>query len=338
MSPTQANSLAIDQDGTDYSYFSGINFGSSDETLWMLMDTGATNTWVMGSDCTSDACSTHNTFGVDNSDTLKVSQKTFSLSYGTGSVNGVLVSDTISFAGKSVSMSFGSASNTSDDFNNYPMDGILGLGRTGANQMGVSTFLETVNNANLFSTNLFGVNLNREVDGNADGEINFGSPDTAKYVGDLTYTAVSNKEFWQIPVDDVIVNGVPCKVTGNTAIIDTGTTYMLLPPNDAKQIHTQISGSKLTGELYNFPCTTTDLVQIVFSGKSFDISPKDYVGRSVTGTDLCVSNIISSQALGSDEWLVGDTFLKNVYSVFDLDKGRIGKLSRGVQGIFTKES
>ena len=296
------------------------------------MDTGATNTWIMGSDCTSVACSTHNTFGTDNSNTLKVTQKPFNLSYGTGSVKGVLVSDTLSFAGKSISMSFGSASSTSDDFNNYPMDGILGLGRTGANQMGVSTFLETVNAANLFSDNIFGVNLDREADGNADGEINFGSPDTTKYIGDLTYTTVSNNEFWQIPVDDVIVNGVPCKITGNTAIIDTGTTYMLLPPNDAKQIHAQIPGSTLTGELYNFPCNTIDSVQIVFSGIAYNISSKDYVGRSMTGTDLCVSNIISSQALGADEWLIGDTFLKNVYSVFDSDKGRIGKFDIRLEG------
>ena len=296
------------------------------------MDTGATNTWVMGSDCTSVACTTHNTFGTDDSETLKVTQKPFNLTYGTGSVNGVIVNDTISFAGKSISMSFGSASSTSDDFNNYPMDGILGLGRTGANQMGVPTFLETVEKANLFSANLFGVNLNREADGNADGEINFGSPDTTKYVGDLTYIAVSNDHFWQIPVDDVIVNGVHCGVNGNTAIIDTGTTYMLLPPEDAKQIHAQIPGSKLTGELYNLPCTTTDSVQMVFSGVPYDISPKDYVGRSVKGTDLCVSNIISSQASGANEWLVGDTFLKNVYSVFDLDKGRIGKLGRRLRG------
>ena len=38
--PTQANSLAVDEDGTDVSYFSTVKFGSSGKPLRMLLDTG----------------------------------------------------------------------------------------------------------------------------------------------------------------------------------------------------------------------------------------------------------------------------------------------------------
>ena len=318
--------MAVYEDGTDYTYFSTLTFGS--KTLRMLVDTGAANSWVMGSDCTSTACRTHTTFGKPDSKTLEVSQKPFSLSYGTGSVSGVVVSDIIGFSDMHMSWSFGSASNTSDDFNTIPIDGILGLGRPKSNIMGVPTFMEAVNDAKLFPANLFGVHLQREADGSMDGEITFGSPDVTKYGGDLVYTdTIANGADWEIPVDDVIVNGVPCRLSGNTAIIDTGTSFILLPPEDAKQVHGKIPGSQQNGETYTIPCDTTTSIQIVFSNMRYTLSPEDYIGRPVTGGNRCASNVIGLAAMGPNQWLLGDTFLKNVYTVFDVDHNRIGKFS-----------
>jgi hypothetical protein len=70
--PTQSNSLGIDQDGTDFSYFCAFQFGSSSQDYYLLLDSAASNTWVMSSDCSSTACSVHNTFGSSDSSSLKV--------------------------------------------------------------------------------------------------------------------------------------------------------------------------------------------------------------------------------------------------------------------------
>ena len=291
----------------------------------MLIDTGAANSWVMGSDCSTIACNTHSTFGKADSPSLQVSQEPFSLNYGTGSVNGIVVTDVVGFADKMLEWSFGSASKTSEDFDTIPIDGILGLGRAKSNVMGVPTFMEAVSDANLFSANLFGVHLQREADGSIDGEINFGHPDTTKYTGDLSYTdTIADGANWEIPVDDAFVNGFSCGLKGNTAIIDTGTSFILLPPDDAKQINAKIPGFKQVGETYHIPCDANVSIQIVFSSIGYSISPKDYIGKPVTGSDLCSSNIIG-EAIGDNQWLLGDTFLKNVYAVFDIDQSRIGK-------------
>jgi len=71
--PTQSNSVAIDQDGRDISYMVAVSFGDSKEEYHMLLDSAASNTWVMSQDCSMEACKTHALFGKGDSSTLKVS-------------------------------------------------------------------------------------------------------------------------------------------------------------------------------------------------------------------------------------------------------------------------
>ena len=279
----------------------------------------------MGSDCITKSCETHTTYGPSDSSTLKDLNKPFDLMYGSGSVNGDLVTDDMSFAGHTISLTFGTASTTSDDFEHYPMDGILGLGRDLSNAAVVGdTFMETVAAAKIIPAKQYGMSLQRESDGSMYGEINFGAPDTSKYDGDLQFTdTVADAHYWEIPCDDVMVDGKSTKLTGNTAIIDSGTTYILIPPNDAKQLHASIPGAEQeTDAQWLIPCDTDLDIQLVFSGQGYSISPKDYIGSKVQS--LCESRFVGTQGAGPDQWLVGDVFMKNVYTLFDFDQARIG--------------
>jgi len=324
--PSQSASMAINQDGTDYSYFSTVNFGSSGVSLNMLVDTGAANTWVMGSDCKSKPCLAHNTVGRANSGTLQVTNTPWTVTYGTGQVSGVVVNDTVSMAGFTLPLAFGSASVTSDDFMTYPMDGILGLGRAKSNVMGVPTVMEALDSAHLLKAKILGVNLQRNVDGATDGEVNFGAVNPSKFTGALSFTtSVSNDGLWEVPVDDAGVDDRGCKFTGKTAIIDTGTSFVLMPPDDAKKLLTQIPKVEPSGETFHIPCATTAAIQFTFSGVTYNVSAKDYLGKTVDGGNMCLSNIIGRQTFGANQWLMGDAFLKNVYTVFDFTQNRIGK-------------
>jgi cathepsin D len=322
------NAMAIDEDGQDLSYFSKIKFGSKGKDMWMLLDTGAANTWVMGSNCTTSACLAHDTFGSQDSSTLHVTTTPWSVSYGTGTVEGVTVTDTVAFANYTVEMGFGSATNTSNDFNNYPMDGILGLGRPASNQIGTPTVMQVLDDKNLLQANILGIHLQRNSDGAKDGQITFGGVDRSKFQGSLSYTATvsADSNLWEIPVDDVAVSGTSCKFTGRSAIVDTGTSYVLMPPADAKILHAQIPGSTNTGGSPNFmiPCSTTKTIQFTFSGVIYSVQPDDYLGKADSTGKMCASNIIGQQAYSANQWILGDVFLKNVYTVFDFDKDRIG--------------
>ena len=324
--PSQTNSIAIDEDGTDYFYFSTLQFGSSGKSMHMLVDSGSANTWVIGSGCTTKVCTSHNTFGPADSTTLKPTLSKFDLAYGTGTVSGMIFNDTVKLAGISLPLSFGLASTTSDEFLTYPMDGILGLGRPTSSNMDSPSVMQVVAAAKLLPQNVFGVSLQRNSDGSTDGELSFGAPDTTKYTGDLLYIDTdSNGSLWEIPIGDTSVNGMNCHFTGKRGIIDSGTSFMLLPPNDAKTLHDRISNSMQAGDGFQVPCSSSMPIQIIISNTTYNVSSKDYIGSPLNDGSMCSSNIIARQTFGPDQWLLGDVFLKNVYTVFDYDKNRIGE-------------
>lgn len=321
------NALGIYQDGTDFCYFVEVGLGSDGKSLYMLLDTGAGTSWVMGSDCTSAPCKVHNSFGSSDSKTFKESSKGFSIAYGSGTVKGNLVEDTISLAGLNVPMTFGVANETSDDFNHFPFDGILGLSMTtGA----TDNFVQTVKNAKTLQSNLFSVSLSRHSDGVNNGEIIFGGTNPSKFTGSISYTDLAPKagKDWAITMDKISYDGTSAGAEGRTAYIDTGTSYVFGPPDDVAALHKLIPGAESAdGVTYTVPCKNDVPITVSFSGVSYDISPRDW--HSSPNGDKCTSNIYG-HAVVPDAWLLGDLFLKNVYTVFDADQERIGFASEPV--------
>jgi hypothetical protein len=319
--PGEDLASGIDQDGTDYSYFVEVGLGSKGSTFHLLIDTGAGSSWVMGEECTTDACAIHDLFGSDDSDTLETSDEDFTINYGTGSVSGKLATDTLSLAGMSFKYQFGVATKTSNDFVNFAFDGILGLSMSkGSNQ----NFLEAMDDANAIDTNVFGVALNRAQDGDNNGEIRFGSINSDRYTGDIVYTPVAGENGeWAIQIDDMSFDGTSGNAGGVKAYIDTGTTFIFGPKALVKAIHSVIPGAQSSdGVSYRVPCDTDGSLVFTFSGVDFELSTKDWISQQESN-GLCPTNLYGQEVVRGS-WLLGDTFIKNVYAVFDRDNEQIG--------------
>ena len=71
--PSQTNSAGVSSDAAGELYFVAVKIGTSEKVYHLLIDTGATHSWLMGSSCESEACSLHNTLGPDDSSSLTVS-------------------------------------------------------------------------------------------------------------------------------------------------------------------------------------------------------------------------------------------------------------------------
>lgn len=318
-SPTSKNSVGIYQDGTDFSYFVQAHFGSTGKAMYMLLDSGAGTSWVMGPDCQSDACMMHNTFGAKDSTTFETTGQEFSINYGSGKVKGQVSRDTIQLAGLEDKLTFGVATETSKDFTHFPFDGILGLAM---GKGSTDNFMAVMSTDKKIEANLFAVSLSRHTEVTNAGSITFGAIDSTKYLGDIVYTAVGadRKGYWAIPMDDMGYDGGQAGVHGRFAYIDTGTSFAFGPESDVAALHKLIPGATTKDNVtYSVPCDTDKDITVTFSGVSYTIPPRDWL----TGRVNCTSNFYGHEVM-KDSWLLGDVFLKNVYSVFDADNTRIG--------------
>ena len=152
-----------------------------------------------------------------------------------------------------------------------PFDGLMGLSLDKLSNQGVITPIEALAQAGQVKSATMGYALGRVADGFNDGEIVFGAADPAKFDASTmqTISVSSNNGFWQIPLGAVSVNGQVTS-TGKQVIIDTGTSLMVAPQNDAQAFHAQIPGSKSLGNgMFSVPCTTNVQIFFQFGGANF---------------------------------------------------------------------
>jgi hypothetical protein len=207
------------------------------------------------------------------------------------------------------------------------MDGILGIGR-GASEEGTvegPQLIEVLTSNDFISSALYGLHLSRTSDGNNDGELNFGEPNKDRFDGDLNWLSQKDNDlgFWEVEISDAGAGDNMAGVKGKSAIIDSGTSYILMPEDDAVALHKLIDGYTQNGESFEVPCDTTTDMKIKLGPETYSISSADWVGNKGS-SGACRSNIVGRQTFGDSQWLVGDTFLKNVYTVFDFDNSKIG--------------
>lgn len=78
---------------------------------------------------------------------------------------------------------------------------------------------------------------------------------------------------------------------------------------------------------FTLPCTTNATLAFTFAGVTFPIRPADLSFLPVDSNDPlgeCMSAISAGNIGDANEWLVGDTFLKNVYFATSVKTNSIG--------------
>ena len=259
-------------------------------------------------------------------------QKPFNITYGTGSVDGNVVKDNIIVAGLQLpNHTFGVAKQETVDFSSDQtrFDGIMGLAQSGLSQQETLTPVESLAKAGLIQEAITSFKISRLADQKNDGQVTFGGLDGSKFDQQtlVTMNNVNTRGFWEAPVDAVSVNNADLGLNGRTAILDTGTTLLLVPQPDAEAIHKGIPGAVANSDgTFTIPCTTNTSVALTFSRKSFAIDSRDIVFAPVDPNNLtgdCISGIMAGQIGGQTQWLVGDVFLKNAYFSTNVGKNTI---------------
>jgi hypothetical protein len=304
------------------------------QTFELIVDTGSSNTWV-GSGTRYVPGSTATNTG-----------KTFEVEYGSGTVSGTEFTDTLVVGGLTVTKQSIGDGTRSTGFEG--VDGIIGFGPVDLTEDTVSgsTTVPTVMNNLLsqgtISTQVLGVSFAPESGGDEDdtnGELTLGGTDTTKFTGTMTFvahtTASLYTDYWGITVSGITFNGASIGASAS-AIVDTGTTLIYIP-TAAYNSFLSASGGKTDAETGLASWTTLPTGNFAFTigGVSFTLTPAQFTIPTSQYADF---GLVTGKFYGwiqpggteADElnFIIGQKFLENYYSVFDTTNNRVGFATR----------
>eukprot|EP00992_Anisonema_acinus_P009413 TRINITY_DN5628_c0_g1_i1.p1 TRINITY_DN5628_c0_g1~~TRINITY_DN5628_c0_g1_i1.p1 ORF type:complete len:377 (+),score=62.68 TRINITY_DN5628_c0_g1_i1:49-1179(+) len=310
----------------DVEYLADVTIGTPGQTFTVVMDTGSSNLWVSGSQCTDVGCSKMHKFYASKSSTYVGTNTPFAIQYGTGSCSGKLANDTVSpsVGGPSIlSQTFGVATTVAAFFKDAGVDGIWGLGLKALAIDHVAPPLDNMAYQSIISKRLFGVYLNSKPTGS---EIHFGFADTSKCSGRMTYfkyqpylftTAYYLVHFSGMSVDGQSID-VCNSILGCEGLLDTGTSLIVGPP---AKISSLISALNITSDCSNFDNGPTLTIHVGGTRAQATYSIPSNVYTLKDGNQ-CAPGLQGMQ--GAPFFILGDTFLRTVYAVFDNDNMQAG--------------
>ncbi|KAL5521820.1 hypothetical protein ACEPAF_2568 [Sanghuangporus sanghuang] len=330
-----------DQDGSDvFDYTNSNNVSGSDiyvaslsvagQEFVVQLDTGSSDLWI-------------DTSGVDLSGLTATGLET-GLTYGDDTVaQGPVYVGEITFGDFTVDSAFISAPGTNATTNNDK--GLLGVGPPQ-----LSSIFQTLSGTpyesfgmtllgNVFASNssvpqYTTFTLSRSfATGKTDGGVfTVGEvPSNLSTVLNAPKLNVVSDDRWIVLLDGIVVNGrnvsggssfeVSGQTTGQTlANLDTGTSLAQIPQDYAEVMYGSVPGAQFvrSSGIYILPCSTNLNVSFVFSGIEYPVHPIDTVAatRDDSGNVVCYSGFAIGED-NSEDWLLGDSFLRNVFALYD---------------------
>ncbi|KAH9988466.1 aspartic peptidase domain-containing protein [Russula compacta] len=337
--------ISIINEGSDTSYAAQISVGTPPQSFLLDLDTGSSDLWFASNTCQGCPSGTPE-LNPSSSSSLQLGKNRVSLAYGSGSADGVLATDNVSMGPYTVNQQgFVLVDTASQGLTDSELSGIMGLAFQGIANSGVLPFWQSLLNNNQLSNPEFSVFITRFHDDQSaqseepGGVLTFGGTNSTLYQGSIDFqpftSPVNDGSFWLQNVAGVTVNGKSVTIgSGNSAAIDTGTTLIGGPTEAVTAIWAAVDGVQpLSGNMdgyFAFPCSSPPQIAISFGGPSWPISTED-INLGSIGKGLCLGAIFDLTAgtnvkpsSSQPAWIVGDTFLKNVYSVFRANPAAVG--------------
>ncbi|KAH9166029.1 acid protease [Lactarius sanguifluus] len=301
-------------------WYGSITVGTPPVTYTVDFDTGSSDLFLPSSNCDS-TCSGHTLYHPSRSSTSSDVGQTFKLRYGYGlTVSGEQYTDTVTIAGyEATQQTLGAATTYSSGFQSdqFPADGVLGMAYESISNYRASPVFQSLVSQGQVSVPVFSFYLSE-----SGSELYIGGTNKDHYTGAFTYMTVTAQAYWEGSFDSISVHGKSI-VSGKAAIIDTGTTQVIGDTQSVQSIYDGIPGSNYVGfGTWTIPCDHNASISITFSGKKFQISASTFNLGPLSDSSTCVGGFGAVDRIGT--WIIGDVFLRNVYTTFDLGKNRVG--------------
>lgn len=333
------NTLAVTLDNEETLYFMNASIGTPAQDFRLHLDTGSSDLWVNVADsqiCQSQnsGCSISGTYDANSSSTYTYLNNNFNITYQDGSgASGDYVSDVVTFGGVSIdNQQFGIGYQSSS------AQGIMGIGYP-INEVAVvyngghpyANVPQSLLNDGQIATKAYSLWLN-DLDAST-GSILFGGVNQDKYTGSLqTLPIVKEQGVYAefiIALTAVGMNGTDGSIKKNMAapaLLDSGSSLMYLPDDVASDIYDQIGAqydSSQGAAFVDCDLANSDAtIDFTFSSPTIRVAMNELVivaGVS-RGQPICILGIGPA---GDSTPVLGDTFLRSAYVVYDMTNNEI---------------
>jgi hypothetical protein len=239
-------------------YISPIRVGG--QTINVALDSGSADLWVFSSHLPASSKAGHQAYDPEHSPSFqRMPGHNFSITYGDGtSASGDVGIDTVDVGGATVTgQSVQMARKVSAAFvRDTHLSGLLGLAfsqLSTVQPVKQKTFFENLMPG--LAQPLFTADLHKD----ASGAFEFGRIDATKFSGPLSWIAANtSRGFWQVSTSGFTIGNAHTSLPGaQHAIVDTGTTLMLVSREIYEGYYSHVPGAQRDVGGMVFPCNTT---------------------------------------------------------------------------------
>eukprot|EP00475_Leptophrys_vorax_P029730 TRINITY_DN438_c0_g1_i1.p1 TRINITY_DN438_c0_g1~~TRINITY_DN438_c0_g1_i1.p1 ORF type:complete len:463 (+),score=101.84 TRINITY_DN438_c0_g1_i1:1441-2829(+) len=320
-------------------YTGSVSIGTPEQPFEVVFDTGSADVWVFSTLAPATTRLSYlSYYNHSQSSTFAEpvsggGSQDFRVEYGLGKVSGVMSSDIVTLGGlKAKNQVFGEVTSWTTNFENVdePMDGIVGMAFQQAASDGARTLIDNLYVQNAIVSRVFSFYLDKDIRGDKSTLI-LGPPDQDYYNGDIVYVNLikDNQGMWFLPLTDTLVGGIStsiCASQGCVALVDTGSSFIGIPKSQFSRFISSVIAQRSDCSINDHnevQCGSTSLdnlpdVSFNLNGRIFTLTPKDYMITNHLGfMSIDVSDSVPL-------FILGDTFIKTFYTVFDQDNKRVG--------------
>ena len=336
----RTGTVQVTLDNQETLYFANASVGTPAQDFLLHIDTGSSDLWVNAASsqiCTGQqatACQEVGTYNANQSSTYKYVNSHFNVSYEDGSsAAGDYATDSITIGGLSIpGFQFGIG------YEATTAQCVLGIGYpidegqvSSGHEQAYNNLPAAMAQGGAISANAFSLYLN-DLEAST-GSILFGGVDTKKFKAPLqTLPIVSSSGVYAdfiIALTDMGQNGNVGSIVSNQAIpvlLDSGSSLSYLPNNIAQSIFQAFSAQWDDNESAAVvDCSLrqqTGTIDFTFSGATISVEVSELVvlASIERGVSTCILGISTAD---NTTPVLGDTFLRSAYVVYDLDNNEI---------------
>ncbi|KAF6211017.1 hypothetical protein GE061_014130 [Apolygus lucorum] len=297
-------------------YYGEISIGTPPQVFTVLFDTGSSDFWVPSA---AETCEKSRCYDSKQSSSYVSDGKKMSIEYGSGAMDGFLSNDTVRIGQRVVikNQLFGEATSHLST-RKRPFDGIFGLGFPSLTEY-MTPPLFTAKEQGLFERNAFSFHLTKNENEGSAMTLGGWDESLVKSEDSIHWVPLSEKSYWKVPVESINMGDL--KLETIPAIVDTGSSFLIGPGEEVERIAKLVGAFPTHGVYLVESSKLGSLPSLTFkiNGKNFTLPPEQYIAM-VEG-EYAMLGIKPSDI---EFWILGDIFLTNYYTIFDMDKEAVG--------------